>query len=164
MLMIESYKTILDRGVSKKKQFNGLFTQLKKLRDQELVKIFQRAHEQAFKEIDCLSCANCCSIVGPLLLDQDIARLSKHLHMDRNTFVKTYLTIDEDNDWVFSTHPCPFLLDDNTCFVYKDRPKACREYPHTDQKYIHRYLSQTKKNTQFCPAIIIMLEYIQEHF
>ncbi len=33
-----------------------------------------------------------------------------------------------------SPSPCPFLGDDNYCSVYEARPKACREYPHTDRK------------------------------
>lgn len=30
--------------------------------------------------------------------------------------------------------PCPLLGRDNYCAVYADRPKACREYPHTDRR------------------------------
>lgn len=45
-----------------------------------------------------------------------------------------YLRVDEDNDKVFKSMPCPFLGEDNLCSIYDIRPKACREFPHTDRK------------------------------
>jgi hypothetical protein len=68
-------------------------------------------------------------------------------------FIRQYLFKDEDNDYVFKQTPCPFLMPDNYCMVYEDRPKACREYPHTDRKRMYQILSLTHKNCEVCPIV-----------
>jgi len=37
--------------------------------------------------------------------------------------------------------------------VYEDRPKACREYPHTDRKRMYQILDLTHKNCEVCPIV-----------
>ncbi|MDP4953161.1 MAG: YkgJ family cysteine cluster protein, partial [Flavobacteriales bacterium] len=63
---------------------------------------------------------------------------------------------------VLHTAPCPFLGEDNKCSVYDSRPKACREYPHTDRKNMHQILNLTMKNTLVCPAVNLIVKKIQE--
>src|SRR5437763_649947 len=92
----------------------------------------QQAHEEVFRKIDCLACANCCKTISPTLYDKDIERLAKVFRMKPSAFIEKYLQIDEENDYVFKQTPCPFLDSENYCIVYENRPKACREYPHTD--------------------------------
>jgi len=111
------------------------------------------AHAEAFSCIDCLECANCCTTTGPLLTDKDISRLAKHLRMKDAAFVDEYVRVDEDGDQVFKSMPCPFLGADNYCSVYEHRPKACREYPHTDRVKQHQLLKLHLKNTEICPAV-----------
>jgi Fe-S-cluster containining protein len=55
--------------------------------------------------------------------------------------VETYLLLDEEHDYVFRQQPCPFLGVDNYCSIYEVRPKACREYPHTDRDKFHQLLN-----------------------
>jgi Fe-S-cluster containining protein len=74
--------------------------------------------------------------------------------MRSSEFIDTYLFRDEDGDYVFKGAPCPFLGADNACLVYEDRPKACREYPHTDRKNMLGILDLTLKNTLVCPAVL----------
>ncbi len=159
--MIEEYKKILERSKSRYQQNKAMGRKLKKMRPKELVKLFQELHDDAFLEIDCLSCANCCTSVGPLVNEQDIERIGKALRLKRKEVIESYLIIDEDNDYVFKEHPCPFLCGDNHCLIYTERPKACREYPHTDQRYIHRYMKQTLENSRLCPAVALMFEEMQ---
>ena len=61
--------------------------------------------------------------------------------------------IDEDGDQVLKSSPCPFLLDNNKCMAYDSRPKACREYPHTNRKRMYQILDLTETNTRVCPAV-----------
>lgn len=103
--------------------------------------------------IDCLECGNCCRCLGPRLVDVDIRRLAECLKMKPATFIGKYLKIDEDGDYIFKSMPCPFLSDDNFCSVYKHRPKACREYPHTSRKYIVSILNICVKNIDICPVV-----------
>ncbi len=130
---------------------------LKKKPPRNLDELAQRAHNIAFKKIDCLTCANCCRSLGPRITEKDIERLSKHLKVKQSSFMETYLRVDEDGDNVFRQMPCPFLEADNKCRVYEYRPKACREYPHTDRKKFHQILDLTLKNTYVCPAVIDIL-------
>lgn len=117
-------------------------------------------HEKVFEEVDCLRCANCCRTTGPLLTSQDVARISKHLKMSEGSFVSTYLRTDEDGDMVFRSMPCPFLGSDNYCVIYENRPRACREFPHTDQKGQLNILHLTRKNARICPAVARMLQQL----
>jgi len=75
-------------------------------------------------------------------------------------FIKKYLRMDEENDYVLQSSPCYFLETDNKCAIYEDRPLACREYPHTDRKNMHQILNLTLKNTEVCPAVVKIVEQI----
>jgi len=114
--------------------------------------VVHNLHDQAFDRIDCLECANCCRSLGPAIYDRDVERMSKALRMRPSDFVGQYLRMDEDGDYVFKSMPCPFLMDDNYCSIYEARPKACREYPHTDRKKFSQIYKLTVKNAQTCPV------------
>lgn len=126
-----------------------------------LDELFHQAHFEVFERIICLDCANCCRSLGPRITDKDIERLSKYLKMKQSAFTKAFLRMDEDGDYVFREMPCPFLESDNKCRVYDQRPKACREYPHTDRKKIHQILDITLKNSYVCPAVIEILDELK---
>lgn len=138
-----------------------LIKYLKKKPPRDLDEIVHVAHERAFKNIDCLTCANCCRSLGPRIRNKDIENLSKYLKIKPSGIVDSYLRIDEDGDYVFKQMPCPFLQTDNKCGVYDFRPRACREYPHTDRKKIQQILDLTLKNSYVCPAVIEILDDIR---
>jgi Fe-S-cluster containining protein len=135
-----------------------LLKQLKRKPSSEVDDIFQRLHEEAFNEIDCLDCANCCSTISPIITDRDIDKIARALRIKPSEVVEKYLEIDDEHDWVYRNHPCPFLGLDNYCSIYESRPKACREYPHTDRRKIQQLFSLTLKNTKVCPAVFLLLE------
>ncbi len=122
---------------------------------------FHQAHDETFEEIDCLECANCCKTTSPIFLMSDIERLARGMKISTGDFIDTYLTLDSDNDYVLKTSPCPFLMDDNKCEVYENRPKACREYPHTNRKKMHQITQLTWKNSMICPAVTRILEKLR---
>jgi Fe-S-cluster containining protein len=94
--------------------------------------------------------------------ETDIQRVSHLFKMKTSAFLDAYLVQDSDGDWVYPAAPCPFLdLADNKCDIYDHRPKACREYPHTDRKNIMGILSLTQKNVLICPAVTQILEKIE---
>lgn len=76
-------------------------------------------------------------------------------------FEATYLRVDEDGDKVLQTMPCPFLGADNYCSIYEVRPKACREFPHTDRKKIYQINHLTIQNTVYCPAAYEFVEALK---
>ena len=111
------------------------------MKSKVLDKHIHTLHQETFACIDCLECANCCTTTGPLFTDKDIARIAKHLGIKPSVFTQKYLRIDEDKDYVLQSVPCTFLNDDNRCDIYEVRPKACREYPHTDRIKQHQLLA-----------------------
>ncbi|MFP4023918.1 MAG: YkgJ family cysteine cluster protein [Thiohalospira sp.] len=138
------------------------FTRLKKKKPKNLDKIVHKLHDEVFQEINCLDCANCCKSISPTLYNKDIERLAKHLKIKPSQFVEQYLYIDSEGDYVFKQTPCPFLLPDNYCMVYENRPKACREYPHTDRTRFYQILNLTLKNSQVCPAVFELIERLKK--
>lgn len=117
-------------------------------------------HHTYTDKIDCLQCANCCKTLGPLITDADIKRMSKALRLSPSEVVASYLRIDEDGDYVFKEMPCPFLMADNYCIIYENRPKACREYPHTDRKKFYQVFNLSIKNAYTCPIAYEVLSGI----
>ena len=147
---------------AQQKSNKALVKKLKKLKGGQVDQLFQEVHEEVFACTDCLKCANCCSTTGPLWTNKDIERVAKHLRMKPGVFIETYLRIDEDNDYVLQQVPCTFLGADNYCSIYEVRPKACREYPHTDRVNQQQILNLGVRNTSVCPAVYEMFEKIKE--
>lgn len=149
-------------ALQKQKEHRKFLATLKKKAPKNLDKIVQEVHTEVFREIDCTKCANCCKILGPLFTESDISRIAKHFRMRLPVFKDMYLRVDEDNDKVFKSMPCPFLGEDNLCSIYDIRPKACREFPHTDRKKIYQINHLTIQNTLICPAVYLFVEKLQE--
>jgi len=140
---------------------------LKKLKNKDARIVddaFHNAHHDVFEELDCLTCTNCCKTTSPIFYQNDIERAAKMLRIRPGDFVEQYLRIDEDKDYVLKSSPCPFLGDDNYCSIYEGRPKACREYPHTDRKKMVQITELTYKNTLVCPAVLEMVERLKKIF
>ena len=144
-----------------KKAHSKLVQQLKKLKPYDVDELFHTQHEHIFEEIDCLNCGNCCKTTPPLLINEDINRISKHLNLSTKTFIEKYVVKDEDSDLVFNQTPCVFLGSDNYCSIYEARPNACREYPHTNRKKMNQILDLTVKNAEICPAVARILDNIE---
>lgn len=118
-------------------------------------------HEQISAKTDCLACANCCRSLGPRITDKDVEKLAKALRLKPSEVFEQYLRIDEDNDMVFKTMPCPFLMADNYCMIYESRPKACREYPHTDRKKFFQIANLSIQNASTCPIVYELIEELK---
>lgn len=138
---------------NRKQEFSALFQKLKKKKPKNLDDVVHSLHGEAFEQFDCLDCANCCSTISPIVTDKDAERLAKSQKMKPADFIGRYLYVDDDHDYVFQQTPCPFLLADNYCCVYENRPRACREYPHTDRNRFYQILNLTQKNCEVCPIV-----------
>ena len=144
------------------KDYSELLKKIRKINPSKLDSLFLEYHNDIFAKTDCLECGNCCIGLGPRLSDTDIKRLSEHLKIKSSSFIDQYLRVDEDKDYVFKAMPCPFLLEDNFCIVYKSRPKACREYPHTNQKNMRSILNICVKNIEICPVVAEIFEKLEK--
>ncbi|MGY8988416.1 MAG: YkgJ family cysteine cluster protein [Flavobacteriales bacterium] len=153
-----------EQSTLKRKENQKLFKRFKKLKPKVLDQLIHPIHEEVFACTDCLKCANCCTTTGPLFTDKDINRISKHLRIKPSEFTEKYLRIDEDRDYVLQTVPCTFLGEDNYCSIYDVRPKACREFPHTDRIKQSQLLKLTEKNIEVCPAVFEIVEKLKKKF
>ena len=151
--MNEKPETLKQLASARKKEFKKLAVQLKKWPERLLDTTVHQLHAKVFTEIDCLQCASCCRYLGPRIANQDITKMAKALHISASEFFDTYLRTDEDGDMVFKTMPCPFLMSDNYCSIYESRPKACKEYPHTNRKRFYQIIDLSLKNIPICPAV-----------
>lgn len=139
------------------------FQRLKKRTPKRLDLVVQEIHEEEFERTDCLTCGNCCKTTSPMFTYKDIERIAKHLKMKVADFKDQYLEIDSDDFHVLKTAPCPFLdLNDNSCFIYDVRPKACAEYPHTNRRKFIQLANLTIKNTEVCPATYRIVEELKK--
>ncbi|WP_299901269.1 YkgJ family cysteine cluster protein [uncultured Aquimarina sp.] len=134
------------------------FAKLKKKPPKHLDRFMQDLHDEEFQKTDCLECANCCKTTGPLFTDIDVDRIAKHLKMKSHQFEEQYLKKDEDGDFVLQQTPCAFLAADNYCLIYDVRPKACKEFPHTDRKKFYQISNLTMQNVGVCPAAYNIVE------
>lgn len=155
---IEKFKQQASTKSAENKKF---LLGLKKRDARDVDEIFHTVHDEVFEETNCLTCANCCKTTSPIFYQTDIERVAKSLRMKPGDFVEKYLKTDEDNDLVLKSSPCPFLDEDNYCRVYEHRPKACREYPHTDRKKMVQILELTHRNTLVCPAVFTIVERLK---
>ena len=143
---------------NKSKENKKFLLGLKKEDSRTIDDQFHQLHEEVFQETNCIACANCCKTTSPIFYQTDIERASKALKIKPGQFAEKYLKVDEDNDFVLKSSPCPFLDRENYCSIYSDRPKACREYPHTNRKKMIQILNLTYKNTLVCPAALEIVE------
>ena len=157
-----SIPELSNRAQDLKPETKSFFTKLRKKKPKNLDKVVHQLHKEVFQEIDCLDCANCCKSISPTLYDKDVKRLAKHFKKKSSKFIDEYLFIDDEGDYVFKETPCPFLLPDNYCMAYESRPKACREYPHTDRKRFYQILNLTLANTEVCPAVFNIVEKLKD--
>ena len=155
-------KQLPQRAKDVKKGTKKYFRKLAKQKPKSLDSTISELHDEVFEAIDCLACANCCKTTSPIFRDIDIERIARHLRIRPAKLVEDYLHLDGDGDYVLNSSPCTFLDAENYCSIYEVRPKACREYPHTDRKDFHQILDLTMKNISVCPATFEIIQRLQK--
>ncbi|WP_321826587.1 YkgJ family cysteine cluster protein [Maribacter dokdonensis] len=160
--MEEVLRLLPKKAKEKHNENKKFFAKLRKKPPKDLDYTMQELHEAEFERTHCLTCANCCKTTGPLFTNADVERISKSFRMKPQKFIESYLRIDEENDYVLQQVPCTFLGADNYCSIYDVRPKACREFPHTDRKKFQQISNLTLKNVAICPAAYNIVEEMKK--
>lgn len=160
--MDEVLRQLPQKASEKHAENKKFFAKLKKKPPKDLDYTMQKLHNAEFERTDCLTCANCCKTTGPLFTNADVERIAKSFRMKPQKFIESYLRIDEENDYVLQSVPCTFLGADNYCSIYEVRPKACREFPHTDRKKFQQISNLTLKNVAICPAAFQIVEEMKK--
>jgi Fe-S-cluster containining protein len=116
---------------------------------------------EVWKEVDCLSCANCCKKMTPTFTDKDVKRISAHFNETPAEFKKKWLK-KQDGDFVNVNNPCQFLdLKTNMCGIYAIRPVDCSGFPHLAKRKFTEYAHVHKQNIDYCPATFKMVEKLR---
>ncbi|MFV1447921.1 YkgJ family cysteine cluster protein [Maribacter sp. HS] len=160
--MEEVLRLLPKKAREKHNENKKFFAKLRKKPPKDLDYTMQELHETEFERTDCLTCANCCKTTGPLFTNADVERISKSFRLKPQKFIETYLRVDEENDYVLQQVPCTFLGADNYCSIYDVRPKACREFPHTNRKKFQQISNLTLKNVSICPAAYNIVEEMKK--
>ncbi|MBM4292932.1 MAG: YkgJ family cysteine cluster protein [Deltaproteobacteria bacterium] len=143
-----------------RKRRKVVFRKLRALDPKPLAEAAAEEHAAVFARVRCGDCARCCQTISPIFTDRDIPKVARAVGLRPAEFTERYLRLDEDHDYVLKGSPCPFLGDDKSCMIYDDRPKACREYPHTDSPRQRQLLDLTERNVEVCPAAYEVVERV----
>lgn len=122
--------------------------------------IAEKIETEVWKEVDCLSCANCCKTMTPTFTNRDIKRISEHFEMTQAEFKDKWLMFDrKDGDWVNKSQPCQFLNEEShMCSIYEVRPADCAGFPYLAKKKMTEYMHVHQQNVAYCPATYKMVE------
>ncbi len=155
------FKILAEKASKSEPDWKRFYAKNKKRIEKMDIEI-HKLHDEISSKTDCLTCGNCCRTLGPRITDKDVERMAKPLRMKPSEIIEKILRIDDDGDMVFRSMPCPFLGNDNYCAIYENRPKACREYPHTDRKRFYQIFNLSIKNASTCPIVFEVLEKIKK--
>lgn len=147
-----------------KKSFRKFISKMEDSKLKDIVGVAEEAEKEVWKEVDCLSCANCCKKMTPTLTGKDKKRIADHLGLTKKEFTEKYLVYDkESKDWHMQQQPCVFLdLDTNKCTIYDIRPDDCRGFPHLVKKPMESFIYIHKQNIKYCPATYLWVEKMMD--
>lgn len=143
-----------------KKAFRSFLTKLENNPPKKLHHLMLQADNEVWKEIECLSCGNCCKKMTPTFSTSDVKRIAAHFAVTPQAFKDKWLLFDKKaGDWQNKKQPCQFLNKaDNKCSIYAIRPSDCAGFPHFTKKNPTLYMHVHKQNIEYCPATLKMVE------
>jgi len=138
--------------------------QVKRNPPRNLQSIAMKAGSDVWKDVDCLSCANCCKTMTPTYTNADIKKIASYLKISVDEMKSRWLKKERGTgNWINKTTPCQFLdLETNMCNVYEVRPADCSGFPHLAKKRFIDYLHVHQQNLDECPATFRMVEKMEE--
>lgn len=153
---------VIPENSENRKRVQSVIREALKKGDESFTAHVNLKHQEAFKQIDCLQCGNCCSKHSPILLQTDLERIAQHTGMSMGKLLTELVEMDEEGDFVFQNQPCPFLGDDLHCRIYAIRPEACAEFPHSDRARQSELSDILEENAFVCPAISHIIKSLEE--
>lgn len=145
-----------------KKRLRSFLTRLEKNPPEGLHKQVAALEKEVWKDVDCLSCANCCKTMSPTYTQTDIKRIAKHFDQTPAVFTKKWLRKDRVSDMLNKSVPCPFLNRlNNKCSIYAIRPVDCSGFPHLSKRKMVDYMHVHKQNIECCPATYKLVEKME---
>ena len=157
-------KSFKQKAKKYEKSFKSFLSKIGRKPPKDLDKNAVVIDAEVWKEVDCLSCANCCKSMSPTFTAADTKRIAAHFSITPKEFKEKWLHYDKkDNDWLNKLNPCQFLnLKTHKCDIYEVRPADCAGFPHLTKKKMPDYVHVHKQNVELCPATFKMVEKMQE--
>lgn len=156
-------RTFRQKLLDKKPRLRRFLTRLEKDPPRGLHQLAVVADKETWKEVECLSCGNCCRSMTPTFTPADVKRISAHLSMTPDAFREKWLYKDKEGDWMNYARPCQFFnKKDNKCSIYEVRPADCAGFPHLTKKKPIEYIHVYKQNVEYCPATQRWVEHLEE--
>ena len=157
-LQIMDLKKFRITASRKKEKLTRFLQKLDEIVPEDMPKLVATTDATVWRDIDCMSCANCCKTMTPTFNAADIRRISAHLNMSPKAFKDRWLLKEKDTgDWINTTQPCQFLVD-NKCSIYEVRPVDCAEFPHHSKKPFDDYNDTFINNLVHCPATLTLVD------
>jgi Fe-S-cluster containining protein len=151
--MIVNLRSFKQKVRYHQKAFKRYLGKIEKNPPRGLDTIAETISKEVWKEVDCLSCANCCKTMTPTFTTKDLKRIAAHFE----------ITPIEFRDWVNKKQPCQFLnLSTNMCSIYEVRPADCAGFPYLTKKKMVEYIHVHQQNVSYCPATYKMVEKMME--
>lgn len=120
---------------------------------EEFDKTVNELHKKYFKKFDCNKCRNCCKEFYIDFTQEEVKKAANTLNCTSDTLIEKYLEYNQlKNKYMTTTKPCPFLQK-NHCILGNNRPRECKEYPHTNKKERLYSLYSMVDNTTVCPVV-----------
>jgi len=161
---IVNLRSFKQRVRHRKTAFRRFLGRLEKNPPKKLDQLTPIIEKEVWKEVKCLTCANCCKVMTPTYTTKDITRISSHFDMTVQEFKDKWLIKERGTgDWMNRSTPCQFLdLETNMCNIYEIRPEDCAGFPHLPRKKMVDYMHVHKQNLEYCPATYRMVEKLIE--
>ena len=153
----------LNKNVGRKKVLKKFLRKLEHAKTRGIDGLARRLNKEAFAEIDCLKCANCCKTMAPTFRKAEVKRIARHMGLSYEDYYKKYLFTDKDGDIMNRNTPCQHLGNDNKCKIYSIRPRDCSGFPHTHKRDFVEFIPETHvQNLDYCPATYYVVEKMFE--
>src|SRR5215203_5610650 len=121
----------LKENKGKRRKLKNFLRKLEVSKSRGTDALARQINSDAFREIDCLKCANCCKTMAPTFRKTEVARIAAHIGLTYDEYFKKYLKVDKEGDILNKSTPCQHLGSDNKCSIYDIRPRDCSGFPHT---------------------------------
>lgn len=133
--------------------------------DEEFDDQVHRLHEELFANYDCNQCRNCCKEYHGSVPAEDLERDAEYLRLSVAEFKSKYLEPGASEDgFTTKNKPCNFLQADGSCLLGEYKPRACKEYPHTDKPERLSSLLNMLDQAEICPIVYEMFERLKQKY
>jgi Fe-S-cluster containining protein len=125
------------------------------------LRLQQEAAAQAWTEVDCCRCANCCASLQLQMTARDCVAMAKALGLTPTEFRAQHAERHRDGLWYLKQQPC-LSLRRRLCAIYEDRPSRCRGFPYLEESFLDD-IAGTLQKAEYCPLVLNVLEQLTKH-